>query len=68
MKNVEETFKVAVYRYIGRTGISDRALGINALNDSSFVTRLKQGRAPTVSVVDRVLDWMRDNPPKRKRA
>ena len=67
MKNVHETFLATVDIYMERTGISGRALGINAAGDTAFMTRLRQGRSPSLKTADRVLDWMRANPPRRKR-
>jgi hypothetical protein len=67
MKQINETFKAKVFSYLERSGMYPTDFGINAAKDRAFITRLKAGRSPSLKTADRVLDWMRDNPPRRKR-
>ena len=67
MKQLNETFKTKVFQYIEKSGMYPTDFGTLALGDMAFITKLKQGRSPSLKTADRVLDWMRDNPPRRRR-
>ena len=56
--------------FIKRHGLSDAEFGILALNDSSFVLRVKRGMSPTLDRYDRVRRFMDEykSPLGRRRA
>jgi hypothetical protein len=61
--NIEKQFQAAVEDYLAASGMRDTALGMQALNDPSFVARVRSGRNFKVRTVDRVIEWMNKNPP-----
>lgn len=63
-----EAFLSSIERYLTRTGVSASAFGRAAVGDPNFVLDLRRGRAPNLRVVERVNQYMRDNPPARKAA
>lgn len=44
--------------FIARHGLSERTLGIEALNDPAFLNRLRHGKSPTLARIEAVYDWM----------
>ena len=67
MKTISEKFRADVERYIERAGIDPTSFGVNALNNPAFIGRLRLGMSPRIATVDKVLQFMQDNPPPRKR-
>ena len=51
-------FLAEVEAYLAITGTKAYLLGELAVEDASFVTRLRQGLSPTLGTVDRVRGWM----------
>lgn len=60
-----EQFLAEIDTFLRRTGMSATAFGKEALNDPSFVHDLRNGREPTLGVVRRVGEFMRDRAEKR---
>lgn len=60
--NIEKQFQVAVEEYLAASGMRDTALGMQALNDPSFVSRLRSGRNFKVRTLDKVYEWMNEHP------
>ena len=54
------TFRDEVEAFLSRTGMKPYKLGAEALDDPSFVTRLRSGASPQLRTVERVRRWMRD--------
>lgn len=53
-----ETYRLA-------SGMTETGFGVAALRDPGFLFKLKKGeRSPTIKTIDRVRQWMADNPPK----
>ncbi|MDH3376204.1 MAG: hypothetical protein OEQ39_04450 [Gammaproteobacteria bacterium] len=61
--DIEKQFKEAVETYLLQSGIRPTVLGMQAVNDPSFVTRLRGGRNFKVQTIDRVYEWMKEHPP-----
>lgn len=56
--------------YLQRTGMSARAFGIAAVRDSAFVYRMRAAKAKanyTWGTLERIEQFMRDNPPSKKK-
>lgn len=49
--------------YLAERRISETALGKAAVNDGKFVSRIRSGKGVTVRLVERVREYMRENPP-----
>jgi hypothetical protein len=47
-----------VEAFLALFNVRPSLLGKQAVNDGSLVTRLRQGRAPTLATVDKVYAWM----------
>ena len=54
------TFRDEVEAFLSRTGMKPYILGAEALDDPSFVTRLRSGASPQLRTVEQVRRWMRD--------
>ena len=67
MKTEHEKFLGEVERYLLDTGLSAVAFSVAAMNNKGFVTKLRRGSSPTLTTVDRIKAFMRENPPPRKR-
>ena len=55
MNDLTQQFRDAVAAHLARERMSASRLGALALGDPSFVSRLRRGRVPNLSTVDRVL-------------
>lgn len=55
-----ERFRTEVEEYLDRTKMLPTQFGRDAVRDPNFVRDLRQGRAPGLSTVDRVLSFMRE--------
>ena len=51
--------------YLAERRISETALGKAAVNDGKFVSRIRSGKGVTVRLVERVREYMRENPPEQ---
>ena len=51
-------FRREVEAFLGTTRTKVSALGVGAMGDPSFVTRLRRGASPTLATADRVRAWM----------
>ncbi len=58
MNALSTRFRNAVRSYLDRTGAAPARLGIEALGDPSFVSRLMRGREPRLDTADRVLAFI----------
>ncbi len=58
MNALSTRFRDAVRSYLDRTGAAPARLGIEALGDPSFVSRLMRGRMPRLDTADRVLAFI----------
>ena len=61
MASILETVLTEITAWQRRTGTSDNALGLTAVNDPAFMSRLRSG-SMTVSRLDRVRDFIAQNP------
>ncbi len=62
MNDLSAQFRAAVEAWIERTGTPPARLGQRALNDPSFVLRLRRGRVPRLNTADKVLDFIGEEP------
>ena len=53
------TFRSEVEAFLSRTGMKPYRFGSDAVDDSSFVTKLRSGASPQLRTVERVRRWMR---------
>lgn len=53
---------VEIGAYLQRTGMSERAFGIGAMNDGHYLARLRKGQSITDYASARLLAFMLDNP------
>ncbi|MCZ0953914.1 MAG: helix-turn-helix domain-containing protein [Rhodospirillaceae bacterium] len=51
-------FECEVEAYLGLTGMPTHRLGVGAVGDASFVSRLREGESPPLCEADRVRRWM----------
>lgn len=50
--------------YLNQTGMAPSTFGMRVLNDGKFVWRLRERpMGITLTTVEKVRQWMRDNPP-----
>jgi hypothetical protein len=54
-----EKFISDIEAFLTRRGMSATAFGKTALNDPNFVGDLREGRQPSLGLVDRVYDFMK---------
>lgn len=47
-----------IERYILRHGLTASEFGVEALNDTAFVHRLRRGRSPSGRTIDKVRNYM----------
>lgn len=52
-----DTFLAPVKAYLRRTGLSEAHFGNRAVNDWTFVQRLREGRV-TIRIAERALAWI----------
>ena len=57
-----EKFLAEIEAYLAATGMTPTDFGLAALNDGSFVGRVRDGRAPNLNTVERVRSWMAAHP------
>ena len=57
--NIREQFVADVESFLLRHGMPQTSLGLKALNDGSFVTRLREGHDVRTRTMDRVRAYMR---------
>ncbi len=54
-----EAFLAEIEAFLKRSGMSASAFGKSALNDPNFVGDLRDGRMPSLGLVDRVHEFIR---------
>lgn len=62
-----ETFLKSIETYLTASGMSATGFGRQVLRDPMFVFELRSGRSPGLDIVERVVGFMRDNPPSKRR-
>lgn len=63
-----ETFAQSVEHFLSETKMLPTHLGRDALGDPNFVRQLREGRAPTATVMDRVAAFMESHRERRETA
>lgn len=53
-------------KFVARTGVPESRLGMEAVGNPSFVTRLRRGKRIWLDTADKVRVYMRDWKPPRK--
>lgn len=53
-----DKFKTRVEQFIREHGVPATKVGLQALNDPTFVFEVRRGRKPNTDVMDRVDAWM----------
>jgi hypothetical protein len=56
-----EAFLKDIERFLKRTGMKPTAFGKEAVGDGNFVTDLREGRAPSLRLVERVNSYIRSH-------
>lgn len=51
--------------YLAASGMGQTEFGVRADRDRSLMTRLRQGRQVTLAKADRIIAYMRKNPPAK---
>ena len=67
MKTETQKFKDKVERYITASYMGSTEFGFASVGSGAFITRLRDGTSPTLTTVDRVLQYMQDNPARLRR-
>lgn len=62
MTSLDDKLRDALDAWLGRSGLSGRRFGRDALNDPGFVASLKRGRRLTLDTADKVLAAMGEAP------
>lgn len=55
---LEGQFKSLVSAFLGRSGLSPTAFGIQALGDPNLMREVRRGRSPSLRTADRVLAFI----------
>jgi len=55
-----QRFRADVEDFLTSTGMAPTVFGREAVRDPNFVFELREGRAPNLALVDRVMSFMRD--------
>lgn len=63
-----EQFLADVKDFCRLYGISERNIGLRALNDTAFVGRIRAGKSPTLVRVEAVYDFMMSYADEREHA
>lgn len=65
-----DAFRAEIEAFIARSGMTATAFGVEAVRDPNFVHDLRNGRAPNLRSVERVLAFIRDRdrPPRLRPA
>lgn len=58
MRTLSEQFLVEVEAFLAASRMKPTDLGREAIGDPSFVTRLRQGRSPSLATADKVRAFM----------
>ncbi len=58
-----ETFIDSVNAYLRATGMSPKAFGTAVVKDPNFVRELRAGRSVGLKLIEKVQQFMQDNPP-----
>ena len=67
MTSIRDTFIAEIDAYIERSGMTPTEFGLAVMRDGSFDERLKGGKDPRASTIDRVRRWMNERPLARRR-
>lgn len=59
MNELLEKFRASVEAFLVQTEMKPSAFGRAAVNDSRFVTHLREGAVPTLGRMDKVREYMR---------
>jgi hypothetical protein len=62
-----ETFRQKIETYLGRTGMKPSVFGRMAVGDTNFVFDIREGRMPSLRLVEKVENFMKANPAPRDR-
>lgn len=58
-----ETFLADIDQYLAATGASPAAFGLASVNDPNFVFDVREGRSPSLRLVEKVQRYIADHPP-----
>lgn len=67
MATLREEFSAEIDTYLESSGMNASEFGTRVLADPTFVYRLRKGREPKSSTIDRVRAFMRGNTVRPKR-
>lgn len=66
MESLRTIFVAEVEAFLSATGMDRTTFGVDAVNDSMFVTGLRKGREPREKTVTKVRQFMRDHAVKKR--
>ena len=64
---ITDSFREQVEAYLAESGMTATDFSFLAARDAGFVLGLRRGRDCRLSTADKVIRWMRDNPPHTQR-
>ena len=63
-----EDFRLECESFLEAHDMAARDFGLQAVNDTGFMTRLRGGRSPTLNTIERVRAFMSAHRAKKRRA
>jgi predicted transcriptional regulator len=67
MKTFTQQFTSALEGYLQRSGTDATSFGKKSVGSPSFVFKIRAGTSPRLKTADKVLQYIADNPARRKR-
>lgn len=61
--NISEQFRQSIEDYLSDSGMHPTTFGKAAMSDPGFVFQVRDGRSCSMRTMDRVAEWIQDNPP-----
>lgn len=66
MATITEQFRDEIAAYLRAAGMDPTTFGRRVMNDPRFVFDLAKGRSASSRTIDKVRQWMADNPPESR--
>ena len=66
MSTLREQLLAEIDAFLAEAGMRETALGKKALNNTAFVSRVRDGRQPRANTIDKLRAWMAANRRKRR--
>ncbi len=62
-----KALRAEIEAYLAATGMAPTRFGVEIDGDRHMVRRIRSGRPVTIAKADRIIEYIRSNPPKRPR-